>query len=153
MDIHFSFMCCCCCTFNFCSCIVEACNFAAKRAYKQEKSVSVLWFLPQDANHKALLLSIEVMRVIFGSVLQFCLQTSLLAAYTPEKDVKWTQYISMMLCILTIARTVARVVCYYKPADADKNQPNDETSSNKEGEGGLQQLVHNEVMDVYHEIK
>ena len=59
----------------------------------------------------------------------------------------------MMSSILTIARTVARVVCYYKPADANKDQPNDETSSNKEDEEGLQQLVHNEVMDVYHEIK
>jgi hypothetical protein len=87
--------------------------------------MNLLKFLPQidETGKTDQDLGLQLIKLTFGSCLQLCYQSVLLAAYTPMAKFGYHQVLSIVSSTLMISRSVALIIKYEIPQVQDPNLP------------------------------
>ena len=67
---------------------------------------NIFWFLSnKEPSNEAILLGVSSTKMLFTNCLLLCLHSVLLLAYTPTKDIKTSQYISIASNLFAMMKT------------------------------------------------
>jgi hypothetical protein len=72
-----------------------------------------LWCLPnhEELDYKDSVLSLELTSALFGPSLTICLN-SVLLWYTPNEEIKWSQYVSIGFSLFILTKTIAGALSF-----------------------------------------
>jgi hypothetical protein len=75
--------------------------------------LNLLHFLPnKDSDNRDKMLAIEVIKVMFGTCLQFCFQVILCLGYTKQEEIEYSQIFSIVMSFFVISKLGVDVVRY-----------------------------------------